>query len=56
MHFKHRDCGGLVDTQDKRCAKCGKKWNFFTWLFNNEIRPVRASQDTYKKELNRRLK
>jgi hypothetical protein len=40
MKYYHTRCGGAIDVKTKTCTRCKKKWNWFTWWFNNEIRPV----------------
>jgi len=56
VDYIHTKCGGKIDSKDRRCLKCKKKWNWLTWLLNNEIRPVGKSNEEYKEVYNRELR
>jgi len=40
MRFKHKGCGGEVDTKARKCLKCNKKWGRSSFLFATDLRPM----------------
>jgi hypothetical protein len=42
MRMVHLKCQGEIDVQHRKCLRCHKTWNWFTFTFNlREIRPMR---------------
>jgi hypothetical protein len=47
VSYIHKKCNGIIDSNNRECTRCHKKWNWFMFYFNtNEMRPVpRPMQD-----------
>lgn len=47
MRYLHTGCGGTVE--NRKCLKCGKKWNIISWWLNpSGIRPDLGRPTTRK--------
>jgi len=43
LRMKHVKCGGEIYVPDRKCIKCGKRWNPVSFQITNEIRPMTDS-------------
>jgi hypothetical protein len=65
LAYIHTKCGGIIDSKNRECTKCHKRWNWFWFYFNpGEIRPapkamqerIDKAQKKLSKELERRAR
>ena len=55
MKFYHTKCGGIIDTDKRRCTRCKKKWNLISFRLDpTGIRPMIEAEDLQSKT-NKRL-